>query len=222
MSATTPRYKLTYPTADDYVDDAPQQFENMCESIEDALYLVDQRSLPGSIKPVIANTREQLYEITGTPGQIAVINDPTGGEGGYDFRSFYWSPSKNKWIDIANLSDVQTESYFHDEIVSDQTFPELSVSGWRNGPSCTIQIFGDDLLIPVSGSPIGHTTPSGRPYKDVRQLVAIQDGKWGWLEVGQDGTIKLVGQYGDLNVSEIYATITYTAGQTNQTPDFDA
>lgn len=219
MSATTPRYDITYPTGSDLVSQGPAQFKAMCESIDDALYLVDNRSLPNSIKPVIANTRDQLDGITGSPGQIAVVNDPTGGDGGYDDRAYYWNPVKNAWVELAELNELLAATFLNPNIIASSVFPDLAVTGYRHGTSCTINIdTNKPAAIPSTRNRIGTTTPSGRPYAQVRQFIAVQEGKWGWLIVEPDGNIYLEGQYGSLDVSLLHASITYTAGLTNQTP----
>lgn len=87
----TPRYQLTYPTSSDEVDDAPQQFKTMCESVETALATVDDRQTGEAVKPVVRPTLEQLEAATAVTGQTGVVTgDADTANGVYHYLDGAW------------------------------------------------------------------------------------------------------------------------------------
>lgn len=90
----TPRYQLTYPTSSDEVDDAPQQFKTMCESVETALAMVDDRQTSEAVKPVVRTTLAQLTEAAGVTGQTGYVTGDGSNNGAY-----VWSGSA--WVKLA-------------------------------------------------------------------------------------------------------------------------
>lgn len=87
----TPRYQLTYPTSSDEVDDAPQQFKTMCESVETALGMVDDRQTADAVKPVVRTTLTQLQSASGVTGQTGVVTgDADTANGVYHYLDGAW------------------------------------------------------------------------------------------------------------------------------------
>lgn len=89
----TPRYQLTYPTSSDEVDDAPQQFKTMCESVETALGMVDDRQTADAVKPVVRTTLTQLQSAAAVTGQTGVVTDDPDqlSNGVYHYFDGAWS-----------------------------------------------------------------------------------------------------------------------------------
>ena len=86
----TPRYQLTYPTSSDEVDDAPQQFKTMCESVESALATIDDRQTSEAVKPVVRTTLAQLAEAAGVTGQSGYVTDDGDDTGFYVHDETSW------------------------------------------------------------------------------------------------------------------------------------
>lgn len=87
----TPRYQLTYPTSSDEVDDAPQQFKTMCESVETALATVDDRQTAEAVKPVVRTTLAQLQDASGITGQSGYVTDDGDDTGFYVHDGTSWT-----------------------------------------------------------------------------------------------------------------------------------
>lgn len=109
----TPRYQLTYPTSSDEVDDAPQQFKTMCESVETALGIVDDRQTSEAVKPVVRTTLAQLNEASAVDGQSGLVTDDDVANGLYYRRDGEWYPvearAKRKWYGTFTRSDGQLQ-----------------------------------------------------------------------------------------------------------------
>lgn len=95
----TPRYQLTYPTSSDEVDDAPQQFKTMCESVENALATVDDRQTDEAVKPVVRSTLAQLAEASGVTGQTGYVTGDTteSNNGAYVYTGSAWVKTVGTW-----------------------------------------------------------------------------------------------------------------------------
>lgn len=99
MTATTPRYDLTYPTGTDQVADTPTIFKNMADSIENALGEVDDRQTAEAVKPVVRSTLAQLAEAAGVTGQTGYVTADGSNNGAY-----VWSGSA--WVQYAMESEI--------------------------------------------------------------------------------------------------------------------
>ena len=95
----TPRYQLTYPTSGDEVDDAPQQFKTMCESVESALGTVDDRQTDEAVKPVVRTTLAQLAEAAGVTGQTGYVTADSvqSNNGAYVYTGSAWVKTVGTW-----------------------------------------------------------------------------------------------------------------------------
>ena len=79
----TPIYGLSYPEGSDLVSTAPDSFKAMADTVEQALYTVDQRSTPAGATPVIATTLESLKAQTATVGQTGFVTSDGDNTGPY-------------------------------------------------------------------------------------------------------------------------------------------
>lgn len=125
MSATTPRYDITYPTGSDLVSQAPTQFKTFAESVESALGEVDDRQTDEAVKPVVRTTLAQLAEADAVTGQTGYVTGDGGNNGTY-----IWSGSA--WVKLAVASDVSAMRQwveFGFRMQSDVSFPGLSYGG---------------------------------------------------------------------------------------------
>lgn len=107
MSAQTPIYGITYPTATDLVRDVHQHMQNVATTVESALYEVDQRATPAGSTPVIAQTLDQLSTLSGVVGQTGyVTNDTSGNNGPYIHNGTGWTRGSNSLgNDVFNFPD---------------------------------------------------------------------------------------------------------------------
>lgn len=111
MTATTPRYQLEYPTADDLVADAPAQFQAIAESVETALGEVDDRQTANAVKPVVRATLAQLAEADAVTGQTGYVTADTTAtnNGAYVYNGTAWlplfAPAKRYWKGSFRRSD---------------------------------------------------------------------------------------------------------------------
>lgn len=125
MSATTPRYDITYPTGSDLVSQAPAQFKTFAESVESALGEVDDRQTANAVKPVVRTTLAQLAEADAVTGQTGYVTGDGGNNGTY-----IWSGSA--WVKLAVASDVSAMTAWQEytfKMQSDISFPGLSYGG---------------------------------------------------------------------------------------------
>lgn len=99
MTATTPRYDLTYPTGTDQVADTPTIFKNMADSVESALGEVDDRQTANAVKPVVRSTLAQLAEASAVTGQTGYVTADGSNNGAY-----VWSGSA--WVQYAMESEI--------------------------------------------------------------------------------------------------------------------
>ena len=84
MSAQTPIYGITYPTESDLVRDVHQHMQTVATTVENALHEVDRRATPAGSTPVIAQTYDQLSQMSGVTGQTGyVTNDASYRNGVY-------------------------------------------------------------------------------------------------------------------------------------------
>lgn len=99
MSATTPRYDITYPTGSDLVRQAPAQFKTFAESVESALGEVDDRQTAHAVKPVVRSTLAQLATASGVTGQTGYVTaDPTqSANGAYTYTGSSWEKNSGIW-----------------------------------------------------------------------------------------------------------------------------
>lgn len=91
MSATTPRYDITYPTGSDLVSQAPAQFKTFAESVESALGEVDDRQTANAVKPVVRTTLAQLQDAAGITGQSGYVTDDGDNTGFYVHDGKSWT-----------------------------------------------------------------------------------------------------------------------------------
>ena len=109
----TPRYQLTYPTSSDEVDDAPQQFKTMCESVETALGNRGRPADFGGRQTVVRTTLAQLNEASAVDGQSGLVTDDDVANGLYYRRDGEWYPvearAKRKWYGTFTRSDGQLQ-----------------------------------------------------------------------------------------------------------------
>lgn len=125
MSATTPRYDITYPTGSDLVSQAPAQFKTFAESVESALGEVDDRQTANAVKPVVRTTLAQLAEADAVTGQTGYVTGDGGNNGTY-----IWSGSA--WVKLAVASDVSAMTAWQEytfKMQSDISFPGLPYGG---------------------------------------------------------------------------------------------
>lgn len=99
MSATTPRYDITYPTGSDLVSQAPTQFKQLAESIESALGEVDDRQTANAVKPVVRTTLAQLAEAAGVTGQTGYVTADSvqSNNGAYVYTGSAWVKTVGTW-----------------------------------------------------------------------------------------------------------------------------
>lgn len=99
MSATTPRYDITYPTGSDLVSQAPAQFKTFAESVESALGEVDDRQTANAVKPVVRNTLAQLAEAAGVTGQTGYVTADSvqSNNGAYVYTGSAWVKTVGTW-----------------------------------------------------------------------------------------------------------------------------
>lgn len=113
MSATTPRYDITYPTGSDLVSQAPAQFKTFAESVESALGDVDDRQTANAVKPVVRTTLDQLAGASAVDGQSGLVTDDDAANGLYYRRDGEWYPvearAKRKWYGTFTRSDGQLQ-----------------------------------------------------------------------------------------------------------------
>lgn len=84
MSAQTPIYGIQYPTDSDLVRDIADHLKTEAQTVETALHEVDQRATPAGSTPVIAQTFDQLSQMSGVTGQTGyVTNDASYRNGVY-------------------------------------------------------------------------------------------------------------------------------------------
>ncbi|OZG62693.1 hypothetical protein BLEM_0610 [Bifidobacterium lemurum] len=102
--STTSLYGLYSPDPSDLVSEAPEQFAQMCQSIETALHEIDQRATPEGTAPVIAQTYEALAGMTGVIGQTGYVTaDATESLNG----PYVWSGSV--WTRVWTRADADTD-----------------------------------------------------------------------------------------------------------------
>ena len=162
----TPRYQLTYPTSSDEVDDAPQQFKTMCESVETALAVVDDRQTSEAVKPVVRTTLDQLADASAVDGQSGLVTDDDAANGLYYRRDGEWYPvearAKRKWYGTFTRSDGQ-----------------LQINNGRTAMTITRKSGSGDITVRSvsNGSRIG--LPAGRWLVSCTiQFTGIQDQTW--------------------------------------------
>lgn len=99
MTATTPRYDLTYPTGTDQVADAPTIFRLMADSVENALGEVDDRQTSNAVKPVVRTTLAQLAEAAGVTGQTGYVTADSvqSNNGAYVYTGSAWAKNVGTW-----------------------------------------------------------------------------------------------------------------------------
>lgn len=125
MTATTTRYKLEYPTADDLVADAPAQFQAIAESVETALGEVDDRQTANAVKPVVRATLAQLAEASAVTGQTGYVTADGNNNGTY-----IWSGAA--WVKLAVASDVSSMTAWQEytfKMQNDSSFTGFSYGG---------------------------------------------------------------------------------------------
>lgn len=101
MTATTPRYDLTYPTGTDQVADTPTIFKNMADSVENALSEVDDRHTNAAVMPVVRPSLMQLRQATAITGQTGYVTaDATAANNG----AYVWTGSA--WVKLVTVTDM--------------------------------------------------------------------------------------------------------------------
>lgn len=112
MSATTPRYGITYPTGSDLVSQAPTQFESMADTIENALANVDDRQTENAVKPVVRSTLAQLADASAVTGQTGYVtaDSTSANNGAYVYNGSAWVKYAMK-SDVDDLADQITQGY---------------------------------------------------------------------------------------------------------------
>ena len=90
MTATTPRYDLTYPTGTDQVADTPTIFKNMADSVESALGEVDDRHTNAAVMPVVRPSLMQLQQATAITGQTGFVTGGNDDNGPYVWNGTQW------------------------------------------------------------------------------------------------------------------------------------
>ena len=112
MSATTPRYDITYPTGSDLVSQAPTQFKQLAESIESALGEVDDRQTANAVKPVVRSTLAQLADASAVTGQTGYVtaDSTSANNGAYVYNGSAWVKYAMK-SDVDDLADQITQGY---------------------------------------------------------------------------------------------------------------
>lgn len=112
MSATTPRYDITYPTGSDLVSQAPAQFKTFAESVESALGEVDDRQTANAVKPVVRTTLAQLADASAVTGQTGYVtaDSTSANNGAYVYNGSAWVKYAMK-SDVDDLADQITQGY---------------------------------------------------------------------------------------------------------------
>lgn len=112
MSATTPRYDITYPTGSDLVSQAPAQFKTFAESVEKALGEVDDRQTANAVKPVVRSTLAQLADASAVTGQTGYVtaDSTSANNGAYVYNGSAWVKYAMK-SDVDDLADQITQGY---------------------------------------------------------------------------------------------------------------
>lgn len=125
MTATTPRYDLTYPTGTDQVADTPTIFKNMADSVENALGEVDDRHTNAAVMPVVRPSLMQLQQATAITGQTGYVTDD--GDDGDNTGMYVWTGTS--WLRIVDspmieasttLTKITTDSLYVTTKILDQ------------------------------------------------------------------------------------------------------
>ncbi len=121
MSAQTPIYGITYPTDSDLVRDIADHLKTEAQTVETALHEVDQRATPAGSTPVIAQTFDQLSQMSGVTGQTGyVTNDASYRNGVYIHDIAGWE----------RASDT----------LGDDLFEFVDNDGWSHDPNVAVAV----------------------------------------------------------------------------------
>ncbi len=119
MSATTPRFNIQFPTADDLVSGFTEDVRAMCNTIDTALAEVDDRNNTGGVKPIVRNTLAQLQAASAVTGQTGQVTDD-------GFNTGTWHFNGNQWVKV---QEQATEwQAFQFEMQSESSFVPLQYS----------------------------------------------------------------------------------------------
>lgn len=114
MSAQTPIYGITYPTDSDLVRDIADHLKTEAQTVETALHEVDQRATPAGSTPVIAQTFDQLSQMSGVTGQTGyVTNDASYRNGVYIHDIAGWERASDTLGDDL-FEFVDNDGWSHD------------------------------------------------------------------------------------------------------------
>lgn len=186
MTAQTSRYQLTYPTGSDLVSNAPWQMKTMCESVETALAMVDDRQTSEAVKPVVRTTLAQLKTASAVTGQSGYVTGDGANNGLY-----VWSGSQ--WARVAMLDLMPSTSV---KVFDNGTYTVVAhkLLGW-----CQLEIHADKWPSDSAFQTTLGTLPSGyRPhgYAVDYSMGGVNGGSQRRFWIGTDGVIHYANQGG--------------------------
>ena len=149
MSATTPRYDITYPTGSDLVSQAPAQFKTFAESVESALGEVDDRQTTEAVKPVVRTTLAQLADVSGVTGQTGYVTGDGDNNGAYVWSGSAWVKYAMK-SDVDALADQITQGYESGRTectTADDGTYRVSFSNPHSTPPTAVIVSMDNLAV---------------------------------------------------------------------------
>lgn len=164
----TPTYGIPYLESSDFVADAPEASKSIAQGVEDALKIVDARTTPEGIAPVIALNPQVLGNQSGSMGQIGFVQSPsTGPNGGF---GAYISDG-NKWTALMDVTRRDLWWATQYKVLTwtkkADTNDVVSVSGIRLGDMLFIRVywqnngaFNKDAFVKVPIASVGNDLSS--------------------------------------------------------------
>lgn len=114
-------YGLPYLEPDDFVRNAPAQFQETAKTYEKVLQQLDKRVMPAGVAPVTAATYEGLSAQTGRPGQVGYVSAATTDGGGMYVWADTWVPVATADTIFDILPQKSTTVLHQDTTVADNT-----------------------------------------------------------------------------------------------------
>lgn len=183
MTSTTPIYGIPYPDASDLVSNAPAQLKDLAAGMETALQVVDNRSTPAGVKPVIATTLAALADLSGVTGQTGYVTADTtaSNNGAYVWNGSAWTRFDTPTTPVTTLIN--------------STYG--TVRGYKNGSMVTLRIdwkssnaasWGTGTIgtLPAGWRPPMEINPTfgGRDDSNQKQIIVKADGSMSYSNMG--------------------------------------
>lgn len=198
MTSSTPRYGLVYPTGTDQVDDTPQIFQSMANSIESALANVDNRQTAEAVKPIVMPTLAQLQQAQAVTGQTGYVTSESANAGP-------WIYTGSSWLRLA--TDVVTGPT---TVISNGNGEATAV---KYGHVVELHLHWNSATSVSYGSAQLGTLPDG--YKPVQNVTGTWSGRDGEsqrsVSILTDGTVSYNNMGASQNTGGWSTTITYLA-----------